>query len=478
VNAEELLKRVEEEIEREEEISSEAEREKKKSFTKEDFIHLHDEEFVKNAYRLILGREPDEEGMSYYLDHLRSGRRTKMQIVANIYASPEAKDRGVEIERIEIYKALSFIYKIPVVGYMTKWLIALFTLPRIVQRHNALDTALYAHTEGIRRTLLDGFRDGFDDMADEFRNRVDDLSDDIDRRLRLQSEDLEIRISDAMRELRRRMDGYTAQSDARLEDMEQLLRNISDMRLQYAETARRLMELIERERLRDGEEEAVSIISDTADERFYKALEDRFRGSEEEIEERVRGYLPEIRQVEGLTRVLDIGCGRGEWLRVLRKEGIEARGIEINRLFADSLVRQGLDVVCGDALEILPTIEDGSYSVVSGFHIVEHLPFSSLLSMLGHARRILHRGGVAIFETPNPKNLGVGACNFYTDPTHKNPIPPHLAKFLLEYSGFRDVRIVATESFDSIDLEDPALQPFVDEWVNQSQDYAVIGVAR
>jgi O-antigen chain-terminating methyltransferase len=178
---------------------------------------------------------------------------------------------------------------------------------------------------------------------------------------------------------------------------------------------------------------------------FYAAFEERFRGSREQILSRLQPYIPLIREsgvVNPETPLLDIGCGRGEWLELLRSSGFSSQGIDLNRVFVEQCKEMGLDVQEGEALDSLKAFPDASLGAVSGFHIVEHLPLETLIALFDEALRVLIPGGIVIFETPNPENFMVGSCNFYFDPTHRNPIPAPTLQFIAESRGFTNVTIM------------------------------------
>ncbi|WP_349998874.1 methyltransferase domain-containing protein [Stenotrophomonas lacuserhaii] len=178
---------------------------------------------------------------------------------------------------------------------------------------------------------------------------------------------------------------------------------------------------------------------------MYAALEDSFRGSRELVKERVRPYLHDVELVcgadPGSALVLDIGCGRGEWLELVRDAGYPGRGIDMNGMFVQTCRAMGLDVVHGDAFEVLRGMPAGSASVITSMHLVEHLAFETMIALIDECHRVLRPGGMLILETPNPENLSVGAFSFYMDPTHRNPIPPDLLLWLTRSRGFADVRI-------------------------------------
>lgn len=174
---------------------------------------------------------------------------------------------------------------------------------------------------------------------------------------------------------------------------------------------------------------------------FYKALEDRFRGSRETIAERLSVYQPLLAahfpQVQaGQLRAIDIGCGRGEWLELLTQAGWSCKGVDTDVRMLEHCRALGFDVEGVDAIDYLAGLPEASVALVTGFHIVEHLPTGSVIELLRQVRRVLVPDGLAILETPNPENLMVGAHLFYLDPTHERPVPPLLLQFMGEFTGF------------------------------------------
>lgn len=169
----------------------------------------------------------------------------------------------------------------------------------------------------------------------------------------------------------------------------------------------------------------------------YERFEEAFRGEEAEIRERVAVYLRDVAFLAGSdTPVLDVGCGRGEWLSLLREHDVPSRGVDLNESMVGRCVDAGLDVVLGDAIDVLAVTPAGSLGAVTAFHVVEHLRMADLVAFLEAARRALRPGGVLILETPNPTNLLVGAATFYRDPTHVRPLHPDLLAFLVGELGF------------------------------------------
>ncbi|HUY05653.1 MAG TPA: methyltransferase domain-containing protein [Acidimicrobiales bacterium] len=222
-------------------------------------------------------------------------------------------------------------------------------------------------------------------------------------------------------------------------------------------------------------------------EGIYFALENAFRGSPDLIKGRLEVYLENVRTATGDDGVvLDVGCGRGEWLEMLRDEGISATGVDANDSYREQWAAAGLDVITANATDYMRTLQPGTIAVITAFHLVEHLPLDVMLELLDLANQLLRPGGLLILETPNPENLIVGASAFYLDPTHQRPIPPRLLEFLVHVRGFVDVEIARLQRGDSRTLSEPSevagpwvhdLLPII-ELINTQlfapQDYAVL----
>ncbi len=215
---------------------------------------------------------------------------------------------------------------------------------------------------------------------------------------------------------------------------------------------------------------------------FYAAFEDRFRGTREDIRQRVSVYLPLVRDAGAGTSaapIVDLGCGRGEWLELLRDQRLEARGIDSNRVMIAICRERELEVVEDDAIEHLQAQKAGSVGAITAMHVIEHLPFAHLIDLFDEALRVLKPGGIVVFETPNPENLLVGACTFYSDPTHQRPLPPEPMRFIAEARGFSDVRILRLHPYPPAAMVQGAageLQDLINSLLYGPQDYAVVGV--
>ena len=190
------------------------------------------------------------------------------------------------------------------------------------------------------------------------------------------------------------------------------------------------------------------------DEDFYYAFEERHRGSRELIKSRLSVYLPFLvpfRKIyEKPLAVIDLGCGRGEWLELMTENAFEPKGVDINDRMIEICRQKGFYVEKQDAVKALENLPSDSHVVVSAFHLVEHLPFNNVYKLVKEALRVLKPGGILILETPNPENLVVASANFYLDPSHRRPIPPLLLSFLVEHCGFFRHKILRLQESPAI----------------------------
>lgn len=209
---------------------------------------------------------------------------------------------------------------------------------------------------------------------------------------------------------------------------------------------------------------------------FYREFEDKHRGKTEDIRQRLNVYLPLIRPLNLFypeCNIIDVGCGRGEWLKLLRDNDIQGIGVDLNEGMLAEARKDGLTVELEDCLEFLKKQADDSLIAVTGFHIVEHLPFDLVHTLVIEAHRALKPGGLLILETPNPENISVGSCSFYMDPTHQNPLPPDLLKFLPDYYGFQRTRVVRLQENPNVKDEAGKIT-LTDVLKGVSPDYSIV----
>jgi SAM-dependent methyltransferase len=176
----------------------------------------------------------------------------------------------------------------------------------------------------------------------------------------------------------------------------------------------------------------------TIDSFKYVGFEDRFRGTQDDIRGRLEEYLPYF---EGATDVLDLGCGRGEFLDLLTDRGVSCRGIDLNHEMVETCRARGLDVTERDALGYLQTLPDGTLGGVFAAQVVEHLQPDYLLAVIDAAYHKLRPGSRIILETINPACWYAFFASYIRDITHVRPLHPETLSYFVQASGFQRVTI-------------------------------------
>ncbi|WP_413700398.1 class I SAM-dependent methyltransferase [Psychromonas sp. KJ10-10] len=208
---------------------------------------------------------------------------------------------------------------------------------------------------------------------------------------------------------------------------------------------------------------------------FYRAFEDKYRGSKELIKNRIKIYLPFILKFKELypdSFALDIGCGRGEWLELLKENGISAQGVDLDKGMLEACYELGLNVLQDNGVEFLKKQKDNSITIISAFHVVEHISFEDLQVLVKESLRVLKPGGILILETPNPENIKVSTEYFYLDPTHTKPIPSNLLSFLPEFNGYIRTKVLGLQ--ESKEPANQNVSSLMQVLEGVSPDYAVI----
>ena len=211
----------------------------------------------------------------------------------------------------------------------------------------------------------------------------------------------------------------------------------------------------------------------------YSDFEAHFRGSGDDVKQHLEVYDPVIMDLQELcgsmdVKGVDLGCGRGEWLELLKEKQVSAQGVEINDVFLRSVKNKNMSVIKADIVEFLKTSEPESFDLVTAFHVIEHIPPDSRMMFLRRILRVLTKGGICILETPNPRNIFVGCGDFYRDPTHISPIFPDTIEFQGKIAGFsqstsyfiQDRKLLETGKYRFDNIE---------HYLQVSRDFAWIG---
>ncbi len=222
---------------------------------------------------------------------------------------------------------------------------------------------------------------------------------------------------------------------------------------------------------------------------FYHDFEEVFRGERAEVRNRLEMYVPIIKELLPsweYARCTDVGSGRGEWLDILKFNGAKDYvGVDLNERQNKIAESFGHNVVCGDCIEYLSNQLDESIDLITGFQIIEHLWMSDLMMLLQQSFRTLKKGGLVLFETPNPRNVIVASSSFYTDFSHKRPLHPEVMRFWLKWCGFSEVKIIEANThthWEEIQFNndtDVVTEKLLNEinWkLYGPQDYAILAV--
>jgi O-antigen chain-terminating methyltransferase len=479
----------------------------KPAYTLAEMLQFADEEFVATAYRVLLRRPPDAEGVGHYLAALRNGYLSKVQILGEIRFSAEGRKADVHVDGLMIPFKLHGLRRIPVVGRLIAFASALVHLPSLSRYLQSIESAAARANQDMGHLI----------------NRIDEA---VEQRLDAMGEVLADKASLASARFQEaRVEALEARLqalDARLQALDATTSNLSSeiaaIRLALEQGASGLHTTVAevqsdvvalRRGLLDLQRKAVASIQDRAAmpadsqvtsalaptasaqaERIFEAeyvsFEDAFRGARDDIKERAAEYLVTLASagvVPETGRVVDLGCGRGEWLELLRDNGFQVTGVDMNASMLDECRQRGFDVAEADAVSYLAGLEDASLAAITAMHLVEHLPHDVMIRLVDEAQRVLKPGGILILETPNPENITVGSCWFYMDPTHRNPIPPPLLEWTVANRGFTDVEIRrltknrGTTGVEPWAVDAPGADGFnkLLEWFNAAPDYAVVG---
>jgi SAM-dependent methyltransferase len=491
--------------------------ERKSAYRLADFLQFGDESFIHNAYRGILRREADDEGFAAYTAELRAGRLSKTEIVGRLRYSKEGRAAGVRVRGLLPPFLLHTARRVPIAGRLLGIVQYAVLLPDMARNQRRLEAlfvqqqsqsnrqvnATVALIEAELSRMQQSFRDALDLKANTERLTL--LSNGLVERVARKVDRSEFaatlsKTSEQLDDLRSALRTVESAAEANVTQAKHTMAALARLesgRVDLDRQVHRLggvmhdLELAFARRPRASAEQAPQSLAATTTpasdsgnvhsmDLFYASFEDQFRGPTHEIRSRAEIYLPRVREAgAGVTEspIVDLGCGRGEWLALLRENGLVARGLDLNRVMVSRCEELGLEVIEADALSHLGGIADGALGAITAMHVIEHMPFESLVRLLDEAWRTLRSGGIAIFETPNPENLTVGACTFYADPTHLRPLPPDMMRFVAEARGFAPVEVLRLHPYPpehQISDGHPTLARWINDKFYGPRDYALV----
>jgi 2-polyprenyl-3-methyl-5-hydroxy-6-metoxy-1,4-benzoquinol methylase len=409
-------------------------------FDLKELLDFHDRTFVINVYRAMLKRDPDPDGFDHYLDMLRSGTMHKVRILASFRDSAEGRKQNVKVRGLSWAVFTLKVKNLPLLGETAAYLLALF---------------------GLRRIRAD-----LDQKEIELGRLFEETGQALAR--------LEARVESR---LDAKADKNQLAQKADLGEMDQYLRTVNH-----------ILDMVCS--LHDPDSSGVDAYAAPWTDDLYLSFEDAFRGTRESIKARLSVYLPEVQTAVEKSapvlerahagpdcRVVDLGCGRGEFLEMMAENGISAMGIDSNRIMTQQGRDTGLNIREEDIFSFLKNLPPECMAAVTAFQVLEHLPFPRQLLLIDQCRRILSPGGLLILETPNPQNLLAGSVDFYRDPTHIKPVHPDTLRFLARARGFSRARICyPLQTEEGMRLADAEGTQFEDlsDYITVARDYALL----
>ena len=422
----------------------------KKQYEINDFLKYHDKEFVRFAYKAILKREPDPSGYDNYLSKLRSGKLDKIDIVVSICKSPEGRSKGVKVKNINYYYLRCGIKRIPILSYFISWINTLLKLPKRIKNLEIENKYFYGKIS---------------DYIEEIDNKIHAIN--------LNLEKIQSRFNELWQLNNTNINNYRELSnrlDTNINNYRELSNRLKELGL--TKEIPEILETTDESYLAKAVESSFIPYHDLKGNRnkdtFYYFFENIFRGQRRDIKNRQKNYLKYILSIISESDgelFLDAGCGRGEFLELLKENNIPHIGIDINELEINFLKERGFNVAKADILEYLSNTPH-KFIGISSFQVIEHLEFDYIKKFIELAYNKIGHNGVIILESINP-HCPYALSRFYLDTSHIRPYPPETIKFLLEWFGFKNVKIIFSalveERIRSKDL-----------FMNY-QDYAVIG---
>jgi SAM-dependent methyltransferase len=481
-----------------------------------DLLQYHGRLFVQAAYRAILKRSPDDTELLRELKRLQSGDVNKIDLLAGLRFSPEGRAKKVRLDGLALPAVIRRLGHLPLLGYFIRLGIAFLRLPNLIRnerqfagfvlaQHEQIEdfinlmpaqlsevSRLYERLSTQLQTLATA-QQAIAQQRTEFERAADHRLGELDQRLREMDQRFESASADIVEVNKRMEHGLETERTNRHGEVNQLAAEQQRLagaqaemeteiasvylQLQHARSeltihGRNISAIAAGHMETSGPAQPVTFEAQQFHV-LYAALEDRFRGTRNDIKERFKLYLP---YVKDQSTVVDLGCGRGEWLEILSEADIKASGVDTNSLQVEQCHVRGLNVREEDLITYLRSLSNESVGAVTGFHIIEHLPFDTLITLLSEALRVLRPGGIVIFETPNPENVLVASNYFYLDPTHRHPVPSELMEFLLKNRGFHKIEIIRLRPWESARVtgNDEITERF-NNFFYGPMDYAILG---
>ena len=415
--------------------------------------------FLNECYREFLNREADPKGFAIYQRMICEG--APKEAILYIFAMSEEFSHKILLKHSNLYKKAYKKYrlkrkikKLPLLGY----LISLVLLPKTIKSwiiESEIHNANYRQELQILNNLYAGVQSDINNIKESLTlsgNQINKLimsNEENFRCCNMLQQEIQ-KLADSSRQTEELIDQF----NSKMKGMET---SIKDVLFKFESVSAELdgeqlnQELVNLGILgipsylgkaKEGTDDEI-IKEFSEEEKFYYYLGNLFRGSEESIKNQQMHYLKHAKRAyenSGQLPFVDIGCGRGEFLEILKSYGIESIGIDTNEAVASGPREKGLNVIVEDGMRFLKSVEDSALSGVSMFQVVEHMEFNYVFKLCSLASRKISPGGCIIIETINPycyRKLGT----YSLDPSHIYMPSPDALKLMLEMLDFQNVII-------------------------------------
>ncbi len=447
-----------------------------------DLLLYEGKDFVQNLFWQILQRPAEPQAEAHYLELLQQGI-TRQRLVVRVMQSPEGRGKAANYHISGCERLIR----------REQWLQRFPRLERFLRPlANWYDRRTQPPGEEVLLVLIQQQNQG---TYNNLKNILE-FQQEIQQQNRLAFNNLlqQLQASqDYLAEVRRQFSYQQRNQDLFIQQLIQQNQQVLAL-LESGGKGKTKKQKEEAQKLLLQQQQVLESHQQDKMQAFYIAFEDACRGTREEIMHNLEVYLPQVQsclqplcledqRTPEQIDVLDLGCGRGEWLELLqqklsRTQNWHLLGVDNNSNMVQYCQQAGLQVIQADVRQYLLQQANASIAVISAFHLIEHLPFHDLLSLFEECNRVLKPGGMILFETPNPENVLVGSHTFYHDPTHNNPLTPTAMSFLARYTGFTQIQIKRLNPYPE-QARVPGKDPLT-ERVNGHfcgpQDYAIVAL--
>lgn len=434
--------------------------------TIQDFLVLPCSRLVEQGYQFFLNRPADPLGRDKYIHDIQNGRLHPVDFLVRLRLSREGRSRSTKLPGLFPLCLFLNLGKIPILGWVSRLLISPFILPSALNILFRAPVSAANYIAEIDNRQTEATRE-YSTRLEEQNNLIQNQQQQLEE----QKIKLEQNISQFQDLLSRQEKNVLSRIKS---DQDQNELQLQSLRRQLLENQRQLQTMQAGKTDSKPAHNPPEIEPQVPDlDLFYVDFEDQFRGTKEQIRQSLKPYLPFV-SISERPYILDLGCGRGEWLQLLAEQGLPAAGVDNNKVMVREGKQAGLDIFLKDAFQFLRSQPEKKASAITSFHLIEHLSFTAQIMFLDEIQRVLAPGGVMILETPNPRNILVGSGDFYRDPTHRNPVFPDSLAFMARQRGFVRGNIFWKEGQKLVPSAESRFDTLQD-YVNVSRDYAYIG---